>query len=64
MDEISSSLLKEIAPAISKPLTHIINLSLKNGEVPQELKESIIIPIFKDGDGQEANNHRPIRLLN
>ena len=64
MDEISSSLLKEIAPAISKPLTHIINLSLKDGEVPQELKESIIVPIFKDGDRQEANNHRPISLLN
>ena len=63
-DGISSKLLKEINKAISKPLTHLINLSLTTGEIPQEIKESIIVPIYKDGDKKEASNHRPISLLN
>ena len=63
-DGISSKLLKEINKVISKPLTHLINLSLTTGEIPQEIKESIIVPIYKDGDRKEACNHRPISLLN
>ena len=63
-DNISSKLLKHILPDISKPLTHVINLSLKTGQVPELMKESIIVPIFKDGDQQELGNHRPISLLN
>ena len=41
-----------------------MNLSLTTGEIPEELKESIIKPIFKDGDKKEPANHRPISLLN
>ena len=63
-DGIPSKVIKEIATEISKPLTHIVNLSLLTGEIPTELKESIIKPIFKDGDKKEASNHRPISLLN
>ena len=63
-DGIPSKIIKEIAAEISKPLTHIVNLSLLTGEIPTELKESIIKPIFKDGDKKEASNHRPISLLN
>ena len=63
-DEISSKTLKQIIPAISKPLTHIINLSLETGIVHDELKNSHIIPIFKDGAADQINNHRPISLLN
>ena len=63
-DNISSKLLKQILPEISRPLTHIINLSLKTGYVPNFMKESIIVPIFKDADPQDMGNHRPISLLN
>ena len=63
-DNISSKLLKHILPEIAEPLTHIINLSLKSGLVPDLMKESIIIPIYKDGDPKELGNHRPISLLN
>ena len=63
-DEISSKVLKHILPAISKPLTHIINLSLKHGTVPHFLKESTIVPIYKNGKKTLLGNHRPISLLN
>ena len=63
-DQISSKALKHILPAIIKPVTHLINLSLQTGEVPEQIKDSNIIPIFKDGDKNTLGNHRPISLLN
>ena len=63
-DNIPSRILKEIIPDIAKPLKHIINLSLESGNVPSFLKESTIVPIYKDGDMTDLGNHRPISLLN
>ena len=63
-DQLNSKVIKHILTAISKPLTHIINRSLDTGIVPQRLKESNIIPIFKCDDPTEINNHRPISLIN
>ena len=49
-DNISNILLKEIIPLISVPLTHIFNLSLQTGSVPQTYKLAKVIPIYKGGD--------------
>ena len=38
IDGIPSKVIKEIAPEIAAPLTHIVNLSLLTGEIPTELK--------------------------
>ena len=62
-DNISNSLLKEIIPFISQPLTHIFNLSIQNGIVPDVFKLAKVIPIFKSGDKTNPNNYRPISLL-
>ena len=56
-DGISSKTLKQILPAIINPTTHIINLSLSTGHVPDFLKTSTIIPIFKVGDKDIFGNH-------
>ena len=45
------------------PLCHVYNLSLQTGIIPQELKTSRVVPIFKSGDEDSFNNYRPISLL-
>ena len=60
---VSSKLLKCIAAEISRPLTHIYNLSLNTGVFPDCLKTSRIVPIYKGGGTDSCDNYRPISLL-
>ena len=62
-DEISTILLKSIAPEIKSVLTLIINQSFCNGIFPDKLKVAKIKPIFKKDDPHIADNYRPISLL-
>jgi hypothetical protein len=58
-DGISTNVLKIIAKEISKPLTHIFNLTFSNGIIPDKLKIALVTPIFKGNE-----NYRPISVLN
>ena len=62
-DEISNKLLKSIKDEIAKPLTIIINQSLKTGVFPDPLKIAKVKPLYKKGDNFCLNNYRPISLL-
>jgi len=62
-DGLSTHVLKKVITAITVPLTHVFNLSLKTGYMPQEFKISRVIPLFKDGDKGEFGNYRPISLI-
>ena len=62
-DNISTKLIKKTIEEISIPLSHIINLSFQNGDVPDKMKIAKIIPIFKSGEQNKFNNYRPISLL-
>ena len=44
-------------------MKHIINLSLKNGAFPDQLKIAKVRPIHKSGRKDTVNNYRPISLL-
>jgi hypothetical protein len=44
------SIIKQSINAISQPLTHIINLSITHGIVPDEMKIARVIPLFKAED--------------
>ena len=46
-DGISVQLLKFLAPALVRPLTLIINQSLKTGIFPEKLKVWKVIPLYK-----------------
>uniref|UniRef100_A0A1B6L8R3 Reverse transcriptase domain-containing protein n=2 Tax=Graphocephala atropunctata TaxID=36148 RepID=A0A1B6L8R3_9HEMI len=61
-DEVPTFLLKKASPFITKPLCHIINLSLSTGHFPSKLKYTIVTPIFKKGDTTDISNYRPIAL--
>ena len=64
LDNVTSSLLKKNAKFFAKILTPLFNLSLKFGHVPDQLKETIIVPVYKQGEKNLVENYRPIALLN
>ena len=62
-DNFPPGLLKDAALVLTKPLTFIINLSLKTGVVPSEWKVAKVIPLYKSGSLAEIDNNRPISIL-
>ena len=55
--------VKESANLISWPLTHIVNLSIESGIVPDQMKIARVIPLFKSGDNNLFTNYRPVSVL-
>ena len=49
-DTIPISIIKQSINTISEPLTHIINLPITHGIVPDEMKIACVIPLFKADD--------------
>ena len=62
-DNIPARLLVDSATTVAKPLTKIINYSLRHGEVPREWKSARVIPLFKKGKADDMDNYRPISIL-
>ena len=62
-DQIPISVIKESILLVSEPLTHIINLSIEHGIVPDEMKIARVIPIFKSDDQSLFTNYRPVSVL-
>ena len=48
-DNVTMSLIKETIASISSLLTRIFNLSITSRIVPEELKISRVVPLFKAG---------------
>ena len=59
-DEVQAHILKQNVQLFIKPLTHLVNSSIKNGIFPDELKIAKVVPIFKANDKQNIENYRPI----
>ena len=59
-DEVSTRILRNCAPYITSPLTHIFNKGLSMGIFPDRLKFSDVKPLFKKGDKTDLSNYRPI----
>ena len=62
-DNTPVKIFKSILPIIVEPLTHIVNLSLVNGILPEICKKACVTPIHKNGDKLDTNNYRPISIL-
>lgn len=63
-DNINTKILKACALHISSPLTHIISLSLSEGEFSEKIKMCIVKPLIKNkGDRVDPNSYRPITLV-
>ncbi len=63
LDGLSAKILKLSAPAISGPITHILNESITTGKFPTKWKTAKITPIHKSGSHSDTNNFRPISIL-
>ena len=62
-DKLPMSVLKDSMDIIASPLTHIINLSISSGIVPDLMKIARVVPLFKSGDYTLFQNYRPISIL-
>ena len=62
-DNIDMSIIKHVISHIVKPLTHICNISFRNGTFPDQMKVAKVIPIFKVNDKQVFTNYKPISLF-
>ena len=62
-DNISNKVIYDCREVILKPLTHIINMSIRQSKYPKAWKIAKTIPLHKKGSKQLASNYRPIALL-
>ena len=62
-DQISAEILKMGAIVLVKPLTKIINQSIRTSKFPTKWKDSKVCPVYKKGDRQTLKNYRPVSLL-
>ena len=60
---ISARILKDALLVLTMQLVYLFNLSLTTGVTPQKWKVASVVPIFKSGRRDSANNYRPISLL-
>ena len=63
LDEIPAKYLKYGSSVIYKLLTHIINLSINTGRIPDDLKMARIVPLYKKNSKTHLRNYRPISVL-
>ena len=63
IDQILAELAKEAGRTIRYQIHKLIDSIWNKEELPEEWKESIIVPIHKKGDKTDCNNYRGISLL-
>ena len=63
LNDIPPFFIKDIAYVISKPLTHVINYSLRTGSVRGAFKGAKVTPIFKSVPRDDFDNYRLISVL-
>ena len=61
-DGITNDLIKLAGREIVPYLMDLFNMSIKEGKVPKEWKEAIVVPIFKGGARGLVQNYRPVSL--
>jgi hypothetical protein len=61
-DLLHPRILKELHNELHKPVTHLFNLSLKEGQLPEDWIVSDIAAIHKKGSKANVANYRPIAL--
>jgi hypothetical protein len=62
-DQIQTELIKAGGETLRSEIYKLIHSIWNKKELPQQWKESIILPIHKKGDKTDRNNYRGISLL-
>ncbi|KAL4134957.1 hypothetical protein QTP88_006637 [Uroleucon formosanum] len=63
VDGYRAIFFEQIGDNVILPIVHIINCSITNGNVPDELKVARIVPIHKKGDKTDFTNYRLISIV-
>ena len=63
IDQIPAELFKEGGGNMCCQIHKLINSIWNKEELPEEWKQSIIVPIYKNGDKTDCRNYRGISLL-
>jgi hypothetical protein len=61
-DKVPVSILKETANIITPILAKNYQQSINTGQIPEDWKNTNIVPIFKKGDRSKPSNYRPVSL--
>ncbi len=61
-DELSPTVLQELAEEITPVLTKVFQKSIHYGSIPEKWRSANITPIFKKGNISSASNYRPVSL--
>jgi hypothetical protein len=62
-DQIPAKLIKAGSETLGSEIHRLICCIWNKEELPQQWKESIIVPIYKKGDRTDCNNYRGVSLL-
>lgn len=62
-DNIPTRFLRLVRTEIAPVISHLANLCFATGAFPSLLKQSIVTPVHKTGESDDANNYRPISVL-
>jgi len=62
-DQIQAELIKAVGRTIGPEVHKLINSIWNKEELPEEWKESIVVPIYKKGNNTDCSNHRGISLF-
>jgi endonuclease/exonuclease/phosphatase (EEP) superfamily protein YafD len=64
IDGLCGQIIYQSGDIILNPLLHLINQSLVEGEYPDTLKVTKVVPVYKNkGDRSELCNYRPISII-
>ena len=63
LDNIHARFLKNAAIFLKIPITYIINMSIVENKVPEELKSARVVPLYKRGEKSQVGNFRPVSIL-
>ena len=63
LDDLPARFIRDVAEGIAYPISYIINLSLKTGVVPDEMKTARVIPLYENNSKLEPSNYRPVSIL-
>ena len=63
LDGIPARFIKDAAEVIKGPITYIVNLFLRSGIFPNEMKLAKVIPLHKKKSRLDVGNYRPVSIL-
>ena len=54
--------MRDSASVIVCPLTHVINLSISQGVVLDDLMSAMVVPLFKENEKTEVGIYQPVSI--